>query len=90
MLGEAAQDEFDVFLLQPRSDIAEPFDQKLVVTEIGVMRAGHQLQKHRDRFTEKVSRLDGGRKRSIVIGSLRTLHPVNHAGSLGVGAARSA
>ena len=82
MVRVPAQNEADSSLLQLRSDLRKPFDKKLIVAEIGVMRMRHQLKKHHHRFAQTITCVNGGRKRRIVDCSLGALHPVNHASSV--------
>src|SRR5512147_1402015 len=84
MLRVAAQNPADLSLFQRRGDIAEPFNEKLIMALIRMMRLRQKLKIDYHRLAETISGIDGGGERRIVERSLGALHPVHHAPSVRV------
>ena len=85
-----AQNEANVPLLQGAGQLPQAAQHKLVVTQVGVVRARRELEKCHYRFSQRIAHPDGDIQRGIVGGALGPLHPVNDARAIQVERARSA
>jgi len=58
------------------------------VPEIRMMGMRNELKEHDNRLAQTITGFDGRVERGIIRRSLRALHPVNHASTVGVGRPR--
>ena len=83
MVGKTTQDEADPALFERLGDVEDSLSQESVMAKIcGRKRA--RSEKHHHRLAQRIGCFDRSIERGIVDSPLRTLHPVNHAGAVGM------
>ena len=84
MVGKATQHEADLAPFQRFCNVGNSLSKESVVPEIcGRKRAGSKKNHHR--LAQYIGRFDRSIERGIIDSPLRALHPVNHAGAVGIG-----
>jgi hypothetical protein len=89
VVGEPAEDESDGAFFEGVGDVGDALREECIVAKIG-RRKRAWSEKDDDGLAESVGSIDGDIEGRVVAAALSALHPVNHAGTVGVGGSSAA
>ena len=85
VIRRPAQHEADAAAFECFLQLRQPFDEKLVVPQVGALDERVQAEEDHYRLAQGVGGVDRDVQRGVVGGALRALHPVDDAAPVGIG-----
>jgi hypothetical protein len=83
-MRESAQYESDAARSQSLGDVLEPLQHELIMAAIGMVSVRYETKEHDHRPFQQIGSPDRQVQGRIIHCSLRTLHPIDNALSLGI------